>query len=155
MGSRHNSSVILKRLKEAIENEKDPDRLTKLTAQYVKLNAQKRPRKSADVPSAESKGKASLLTRIHHNAVDCLSPAKKFSHLLVVEFEKGVKEHRKSTGRELTEVEKETLWMYVQCFLVGQLTGEDRTLLLADTTDPEALTKIFEAYDADQAALKG
>ena len=45
--SNHHKSVIRTRLKEAIEKEKDPDRLVKLTAQYNKLNAQKRPRKSA------------------------------------------------------------------------------------------------------------
>jgi hypothetical protein len=45
--SNHHKSVIRTRLKEAIEKEKDPDRLVKLTAQYNKLNPQKRPRKSA------------------------------------------------------------------------------------------------------------
>ena len=155
MGSTHHRSAILKRLRETIEKTKDPETLTKLTAQYVKLNAQKRPRKSADVPSADSKGKASLLTRIHHNAVDCLSPLNKFRHFNVVEFEKGEKEHRKRTGQKLTEAEKEALWVYAIGFNVGQLTEEDRALLLADSPDPKGLTKIFEAYDADEAALKG
>src|SRR6266700_6068680 len=45
--SNHQKSVISTRLKEAIEKEKNPDRLVKLTTQYNKLNAQKRPRKSA------------------------------------------------------------------------------------------------------------
>jgi hypothetical protein len=158
-GKSHRKEVA-KTLQAQIAATTDPKLIIELSNQLSKFlprpRQARRPRKP--VEAAPSKGKASLLTRVHHNGVDDLSPTKKFSHFIVIEFEKGVKEHRKSTGRELTEVEKETLWVYVQCVLVGQLTEEDRTLLLADTTDPEALTKIFEAYDADQAdqaALKG
>src|SRR6266852_4491675 len=154
-GKSHRKEVA-KKLKEQIDAATDPMVIATLSNQLSKFlprpRQARRPRKPEAAPS---KAKVSLLTRIHHNAVDDLSPTKKFSHFIVIEFEKGRKEHRKSTGRELTEAEKETLWVYVQCFMVGQLTEEDRTLLLADTTDPEALTKIFEAYDSDEAALKG
>ena len=155
-GKSHRKEVA-KTLQAQIAATTDPKLIIELSNQLSKFlprpRQARRPRKPVEV--APSKSKVSLLTRMHHNGVDELSPLNRLIHFNVVEFEKREKEHRKRTGQQLDEVEKKTLLMEVCAFIVGQLTEGDRALLLADTTDPEGLTKIFEAYDADEAALKG
>jgi hypothetical protein len=122
---------LIKTLEQQIEATSDPQIKADLSRQLTKLvtTAKRRGRPRKPEATARLKGNASLLTRIHHNGVDDLSPQNKLIHFQVVEFEKREKEHRKRTGQQLTEVEKKTLWAEVHAFIDAELTNEDRALL--------------------------
>ncbi len=126
MGSKQHRVAVLKRLKEAIEKEKDPDRLAKLTAQFVKLNAQKRPRKSAEeMPSVTPIKPGRLSKRTQTGSmVDQLSDAEWLIHDMVLSAEKLCKEQCVKLGRDLTEAEEAAITAEVY----ATLSDEERAM---------------------------
>jgi hypothetical protein len=88
MGTTHHRSAVLKRLRETIEKTKDPETLARLTAQYVKLNAQKRPRKSADEPTITQKTGRSLREIYTGSVYEQVSDRDLVTHHIVLEIEK-------------------------------------------------------------------
>ena|SRR5438552_5086897 len=104
MDSTHHRSGILKRLRETIEKTKDPETLTKLTAQYVKLNAQKRPRKS-EATSPSKKTNWDIFREQYTGSVfDAMTDAELMVHHIVVLSEKKKKEMKVSTKEAIAEV---------------------------------------------------
>ena len=132
--SKHNRTEVLKVLKQQMEATSDLKEKAEIAKQIAKLlprpRQARRPRKAEATP-IKAKAGTSLLTKVHGNAVDWLSPEKKLIHFVVSECEKRRKEHWQRTGKELTEVERKAFLMEAKTFIMAQLTAEDHALLVA------------------------
>lgn len=137
--SKQHRTKLIKSLEEQLAATNDPKIKADISRQLTKLLSKPTRKGSSRKPVATpSSKKKSILTKVHGNGVDWLSPAKKLAYFAVAEFDKRQKEHRQRTQQELTEVEKQALLKEACAFIDSQLTAEDRALLATEDMEKDS-----------------